>query len=211
MTRMIWNFALGTAAAIAVVGGISAWTLRRPEQLVFRVGTNPGGVRQRDGLASFKPAAGDSMVAFSAGCFWGAEQAFRKQPGVVATAVGYSGGNSIFPSYEVAHKTGHLETVLVEFDPKKTSMDQLLKVFWTLPRSKNPKTSTSPKSSYLATIWTYSLSELNLAEQSRAAMEKVLHYKLAVKVLPACPFYLAEEYHQQYDEKSGKELCPAIP
>ena len=145
------------------------------------------------------------MIGFSSGCFWGAEEAFRKVPGVVATAVGYTGGSSSFPSYELAHRTGHLETVLVEFSPKRTPLDALLKVFWTLPRSRNPEASS--KSSYRATIWTYDSDESTQASNSRENLQKSLHHNLAVNILPARPFYIAEQFHQQYDEKSGKDLC----
>ena len=151
------------------------------------------------------------MIAFSAGCFWGAEQSYRKLPGVVATAVGYTGGTSTFPSYEVAHQTGHLETVLVEFDPQRTSLGSLMKVFWTLPRTRNAESTMKTGHLKPATIWTYNSADRALVERSRREMEGSLKYKLAVNVLPARPFYLAEAYHQQYNERSGMDLCPALP
>jgi peptide-methionine (S)-S-oxide reductase len=201
----------GIVTVIALASGIGAWSVHRNGGSKAGIGTNPGDVHHRNGLISLKPAVGNSLVAFSSGCFWGAEQAYRKLPGIVATAVGYTGGSSRFPSYELAHKTGHLETVLIEFNPKRTPLEVLLKVFWTLPRSKNPDEPSSQKSSYQATIWTYDSQELGLAERSRVVMEKTLRSKLAVQIKSAEPFYLAEDYHQQYDEKAGKELCPATP
>src|SRR5471030_537942 len=140
-----------TVIALAIV--IGAWSVHRNSGSKPGIGTNPGDIHHGDGLISLKPAEGNSLVAFSSGCFWGAEQAYRKLPGVVATAVGYTGGSSRFPSYELAHKTGYLETVLIEFNPKQTPLEALLKVFWTLSRSKNSVESSSPKSSYQATIW----------------------------------------------------------
>ena len=127
----------------------------------------------------------------------------------MATAVGYSGGTSQFPSYEVAHKTGQLETVLVEFNPQRTPLESLLKVFWMLPRARS--TAAAPKSSYRATIWTYDSGETASALKSRAMMETALRAKLSAQVLPAKSFYLAEEYHQQYNEKAGKDLCNISP
>ena len=207
MRPNILRVIVGTAVTVALVGGLGAWSSHRSGLAKSAVGTDPGGVRE----GTLNPHPGNALIGFSAGCFWGAEQAFRKVPGVVATAVGYSGGTSTSPSYEVAHKTGHLETVLVEFNPTRTPLANLLKVFWTLPRSRNSTSSLSSKSSYRATIWFYNLNELNVAKMSRNAQQNELHTQLAINILPARPFYLAEEYHQQFDEKSGKDLCFASP
>src|SRR5271167_1932224 len=79
-----------------------------------------------------KEGAKMEKAMFGAGCFWGVEAAFRRVPGVVSTAVGYSGGNFPNPTYEdvCGHRTGHAEVVLVEFEPAKLSYDALLNVFW---------------------------------------------------------------------------------
>lgn len=206
---------LVTIVAFVSVGGLVAWSGARPNSPMpigeRRVGTHPGGVASGRQLAAFEPAEGDSLVGFSAGCFWGSEEAFRKIPGIVATAVGYTGGTSRSPSYEVAHATGHVETVLVEFNPKRTPLSALLKTFWTLPRTTDSEGPARSKSPYRAAIWTYDVDEMREATASRVAMEKELHRKLRVQIGPAHPFFLAEELHQQYDEKAGKELCPLVP
>ncbi len=69
---------------------------------------------------------------FSAGCFWGIQAAFDEVNGVVSTLVGYSGGHTKNPTYKqvCTGKTGHAESVLVEFDPKKISYSGLLQLFW---------------------------------------------------------------------------------
>lgn len=194
---------LPAACVFAVAAGFGIWSNSRSEnKATSRVGTHPGGVGPGKVLPTLQPAPGDRLVGFSSGCFWGAEEAFRKMPGLVSTAVGYTGGTSSFPSEAVAHRTGHLETVLVEFDPHKTPFSALLKSFWSLPRS---------SSLARAAIWTYGADEEKLAEASKAQQEKELGHKLRVRIGTAAPFYLAEDFHQQYDEKAGKELCPTEP
>ena len=76
--------------------------------------------------------AGLEMAMFGLGCFWGAERMFWKIPGVYSTAVGYAAGMTPNPTYEevCSGYTGHNEVVMVWFDPKKTSYETLLKVFW---------------------------------------------------------------------------------
>jgi peptide-methionine (S)-S-oxide reductase len=78
------------------------------------------------------PHEGTALAAFAAGCFWGVEDNFRQVPGVVATAVGYTGGHTEAPTYPVvcSHTTGHAETVLVEFEPKVVTYETLLNVFF---------------------------------------------------------------------------------
>src|SRR5258708_15892181 len=71
-------------------------------------------------------------ATFGAGCFWGVEAAFRQVKGVLATAVGYSGGHLSNPTYKdvCSGRTGHAEVVQVDYDPAQVSFDELLNVFW---------------------------------------------------------------------------------
>src|SRR6476660_4827026 len=73
-----------------------------------------------------------ARASFAAGCFWGVEAAFRQVEGVTATAVGYEGGHSENPTYEsvCSGRTGHAETVEVDYDPARVSYERLLDVFW---------------------------------------------------------------------------------
>ena len=175
------------------------------------VGTHPGGVARGKIQTTFEPKPGDSLVAFSAGCFWGTEEAFRKIPGIVATAAGYMGGSTEFPTYEQAHASGHTETVLVEFNPSRTPFSSLLNTFWKLHRATSSDGPGHEKSSHRAAIWTYDSDELKQAKASQRRLEIQEHRTFRTRIQPAQPFYLAEEYHQQYDEKWGTNLCPIDP
>ncbi len=158
-----------------------------------------------------KPSGKNQLAAFSGGCFWGTEDVFRQVPGVVATAVGYTGGHTVNPSYEdvCSHTTGHAETVLIEFDPAKVSYKQLLKVFW---ENHDPTTvnrqGPDVGSNYRSVIWTYSPDQIAQAKESMAAEQKKLTHRIVTELRNAEPFYLAEGYHQQYDEKHGTHFCP---
>lgn len=172
------------------------------------VGTNPGKVGAGTPLEA-RP--GHELAAFAAGCFWGVEDTFRQVPGVVATAVGYTGGRTTNPSYlqVSSHRTGHAETVLVEFDPAKISYEQLLVVFF---KNHDPTTldrqGPDVGSQYRSAIFTFSDKQAEAARAALAAEEKARAEKVVTVVSPAAPFWKAEEYHQQYDEKTGTHSCP---
>jgi peptide-methionine (S)-S-oxide reductase len=172
------------------------------------VGTDPGKVGAGTPLEA-RP--GHELAAFAAGCFWGVEDTFRQVPGVVATAVGYTGGRTEKPTYlqVSSHLTGHAETVLVEFDPAKVSYEQLLTIFF-----KNHDPTTMDRqgpdvgSQYRSAVFTFSDKQAEAARGALAAEEKALGAKVVTLVSPAAPFWKAEDYHQQYDEKTGTHSCP---
>jgi peptide-methionine (S)-S-oxide reductase len=152
------------------------------------------------------------LAAFAAGCFWGVEQEFRKQKGVVATAVGFSGGHTKNPTYrEVCeHDTGHAETVQVEFDPKVVTYAQLLSVFWDLhdPTTLN-RQGPDVGDQYRSAIFYYSAEQKALAQSTREQLQKSgeLSGPIVTQIVPATEFTKAEEYHQQYVEKGGWASC----
>lgn len=172
------------------------------------VGTSPGGVGAGTPLV---PAAGHELAAFAEGCFWGSENTFRHVAGVTATAVGYTGGHTDLPTYEAvsSHTTGHAETVLVEFDPKLVSYRELLRVFW---ESHDPTTKDRQGpdvgSNYRSAIFTFSPDQEQSARASEADEQKRHGRPITTEIHAIGRFYKAEEYHQQYDEKSGTESCP---
>jgi peptide-methionine (S)-S-oxide reductase len=172
------------------------------------VGTSPGGAGHGTPLA---PAPGHELAAFAAGCFWGVEDAFRQIPGVTATAVGFSGGHTKNPSYEAVcqHDTGHAETVLVEFDPRVVGYERLLKAFFQIhdPTTLN-RQGPDEGDQYRSEIFTFSSAQGDLAKRAIEEAQRDHREQVVTKVEPMGAFWIAEDYHQQYSEKTGHHGCP---
>jgi peptide-methionine (S)-S-oxide reductase len=172
------------------------------------VGTDPGHVGRGTPLA---PREGNALAAFAAGCFWGVEDNFRQVPGVVATAVGYTGGHTDDPTYETVctHTTGHAETVLIEFDPKAVSYQTLLDVFFA-NHDPTTKDQQGPDigDQYRSAIFTFSVAQESAARSTTAREEAARKQKVWTEIRAMGAFWKAEEYHQQYDEKTGTHSCP---
>jgi peptide-methionine (S)-S-oxide reductase len=172
------------------------------------VGADPGGVGAGTPLVA-KP--GHELAAFAAGCFWGVEDNFRQVPGVTATAVGYTGGRTERPTYETvcSHTTGHAETVLVEYEPAKVSYDDLLRVFF-LNHDPTTKNRQGPDigDQYRSAIFTFSAAQETAAAAASKATSAKLGKEVTTEIKPVAAFWKAEEYHQQYDEKTGTHSCP---
>jgi peptide-methionine (S)-S-oxide reductase len=149
---------------------------------------------------------------FAAGCFWGVEEAFRSIPGVVSTAVGYTGGHTQYPTYEAvcSDKTGHAEAVLVEYDPAIISYENLLDVFWKIhdPTQVN-KQGPDVGSQYRSGIFFYSKEQEAAAYTAKAKLQKSGRYKGSIMtvIAPAATFWPAEDYHQKYLQKKGRTIC----
>jgi len=149
-----------------------------------------------------------AKAAFAAGCFWGSQEDFEKIPGVVNTTVGYMGGALKHPTYEdvCTDKTGHAETVLVEYDPAKVTYAQLLDVFWanhdpTTPNRQGPDVGTQ----YRSVIFYYTPEQKAAAEASIAQLTSAHRFSrpIVTQVVAATDFWKAEDYHQHYDDKHG--------
>ncbi len=151
-------------------------------------------------------------ATFAAGCFWGVESAFRQVPGVVDTAVGYTGGSLANPTYEdvCTDQTGHAEAVQVEFDPAKVSYEKLLDVFWENhdPTTKN-RQGPDVGTQYRSAIFFHSPEQEKAASESRARLEKSGKFRrpIVTEIVPEKGFWRAEEYHQRYLEKRGLAHC----
>lgn len=162
--------------------------------------------------ASEKGKVMTQKAMFGAGCFWGVEETFRQTPGVIETAVGYSGGSTKNPTYKdvCTDRTGHVEVVLVEYDPAKITYDKLLEVFW---KSHNPtqvnRQGPDVGTQYRSVIFTYSPEQEAAAKASKEKLAASGKYKqpIATAIEPAREFYKAEEYHQKYLMKRGLGSC----
>jgi peptide-methionine (S)-S-oxide reductase len=157
---------------------------------------------------------GLELAQFGLGCFWGAERIFWQAPGVWTTAVGYSGGHTPNPTYEevCSGRTGHTEAVLVVYDPKVTSYEALLKLFW---EGHNPtqgmRQGNDVGTQYRSAIYTYTPEQRRAAEASRERFQQQLsaagHGAITTEIGDAPPFYFAEDYHQQYLAKNPFGYC----
>jgi peptide-methionine (S)-S-oxide reductase len=153
-----------------------------------------------------------AKATFAAGCFWGVEATFRQLPGVISTRVGYTGGNSVNPTYHdvCTDRTGHAEAVEVEYDPTKISYDRLLNVFWenhdpTQLNRQGPDWGTQ----YRSVVFFHSSEQETAAKNSKKTLEESGRFNQPVvtQIVPATTFYEAEDYHQQYLEKRGLASC----
>ncbi|MBD8512602.1 peptide-methionine (S)-S-oxide reductase MsrA [Photobacterium sp. CAU 1568] len=158
---------------------------------------------------------GMEEIVLGMGCFWGAERLFWKQPGVINTAVGYSGGFTPNSTYQevCTGQTGHTEVVRVIFDPTQTTLDKLLAQFW---ESHDPtqgmRQGNDIGTQYRSVIYTTSQEQQAQAESSKEKYQSALQADqrvatITTEILPAAAFYYAEDYHQQYLEKNPQGYC----
>ncbi len=145
-------------------------------------------------------------AVFAAGCFWGVEDAFRRVPGVVGTAVGYTGGTTDRPTYEAVctDTTGHAEAVEVEYDPEVIDYKGLLDVFWSVhdPTQLN-RQGPDVGTQYRSAIFALTPQQEEEARRSLEVLEESgsAGGRVVTEVNSAAAFHKAEEYHQQYYEK----------
>ena len=158
--------------------------------------------------------AGLEQAIFGLGCFWGAERKFWQAPGVYSTAVGYAGGYTPNATYRevCSGMTGHTEVVLVVFDPKVTSYDEMLRIFWeNHDPTQGMQQGNDVGTQYRSAIYTTSAEQKKAAEASRAAYQDRLtaagYGRITTEIADAPPFYYAEEYHQQYLAKNPNGYC----
>jgi peptide-methionine (S)-S-oxide reductase len=151
-------------------------------------------------------SAGLATAIFAGGCFWCLEADFEKLPGVVDAESGYTGGQVQNPTYEqVSHGgTGHAESVRVYYDPEKVTYEQLLNYFWHhIDPTVKDRQFCDVGAQYRTAIFYQDESQRVAAEASKVALERggrLLH--IYTEIVPAGPFYVAEDYHQDYYKKN---------
>ena len=158
---------------------------------------------------------GLKTAVFGMGCFWGAERKFWELgDGVYVTAVGYAAGLTPNPTYEevCSGRTGHNEVVLVVYEPKKISYEQLLKTFWeNHDPTQGMRQGNDVGTQYRSGIYVYDKAQREAAEASKAMFEKALAARrygaITTEILDAPEFYFAEDYHQQYLAKNPFGYC----
>jgi peptide-methionine (S)-S-oxide reductase len=157
---------------------------------------------------------GLERAVFGLGCFWGAERVFWQAPGVYTTAVGYAGGYTPNPTYEevCSARTGHAEAVLVVFDPKVTSYEALLKLFWeNHDPTQGMRQGNDVGTQYRSAILVTDDAQREAAEASRVAFQRELsaagYGEITTEIAPLGDFYYAEPYHQQYLHKVPHGYC----
>jgi peptide-methionine (S)-S-oxide reductase len=141
-------------------------------------------------------------ATLAGGCFWSLQETLRQLPGVIKTTVGYTGGTTANPTYELvaAGKTGHTEAVQVVFDPARLSYDQLLSEFLT---ARNPARQSAAGTSHRAAIFYQDENQRQTAEDEKTRLNQSGKWSvpITVEINPATAFYPAEEYHQDYYRK----------
>ena len=153
-----------------------------------------------------------AIATFAAGCFWGVQARFDELPGVTSTEVGYTGGTTEHPTYRqvCSHTTGHAEAVRVEFDPETISYQELLAHFFSMhDPTQWMRQGPDVGDQYRSAVFFHD------REQEKAALTaieqltegRVFTRPVVTQVVPAAPWWPAEEYHQKYLQKHGRHGC----
>src|SRR5258708_6099062 len=158
---------------------------------------------------------GAEAITLGAGCFWCTEAIFQQIPGVLSVTSGYMGGTTKKPTYEqvCTGKTGHAEIARIVFDPKKTSLEKVLQVFWHAhdPTTLNRQGGDSG-TQYRSAIFYSTDAQRQIAEKSKAEAAKEFSKPIVTEITQAGEFYPAENYHQDYYRlnKDKNPYCPLI-
>jgi len=152
-------------------------------------------------IPMIKTPENTETITLGAGCFWCTEAVFQQIPGVLSVTSGYSNGNTRNPNYEqvCTGDTGHAEVTRVIFDPKQTSLEKILAVFW---HAHDPTTLNrqggDTGTQYRSGIFYLTEAQRAVAEKSKAAAQKEFSSPIVTEITKAGEFYAAENYHQDY-------------
>ena len=150
---------------------------------------------------------GQAIATFAGGCFWCMEGPFDELDGVLSTTSGYTGGQTVNPTYEEvsAGGTGHAEAVQVVYDPQKISYQELLAVYWPNTDPTTPDAQFCDHGSqYRPEIFYHDDKQRQSAEASKEEIKrtKTFSASLVTEITQATAFYPAEEYHQDFYQKN---------
>ena len=152
------------------------------------------------------------IATFAGGCFWGMEKVFGELPGVVSTRVGYTGGTTKQPTYEMVctGRTGHAEAIEVTYDPTRVSYEALLEFFFTHhnPTSLN-RQGNDVGTQYRSAIFYHTPQQQAAAMQAKKLLDGsgVFRTPVVTTIEPAGAFFPAEDYHQKYLQKNPRGYC----
>jgi peptide methionine sulfoxide reductase msrA/msrB len=147
------------------------------------------------------------LATFAGGCFWCMVSPFEELPGIKSVVSGYTGGHTSNPTYEevCSHTTGHTEAVQIEFDPHVFPYEKLVELFWQQIDPTDPGGQFHDRGdSYRTAIFYHNEEQQHIAEESKSRLAASGRFSrpIAVPVVPAEPFYPAEEYHQDFHKKN---------
>jgi peptide-methionine (S)-S-oxide reductase len=179
--------------AVAVLVGWGAWIGLTAEM---------SRTNQTHQMAAMKPVPeGMEVITLGAGCFWCTEAVFQQIAGVLSVTPGYMGGHVKNPTYEMVcgGNTGHAEVARVVYDPKQTTLEKILDVFWEAhdPTSLN-RQGADDGTQYRSAIFYYTDAQKAVAEKSKAEAAKEFTSPIVTEITRAGEFYPAEDYHQDY-------------
>jgi peptide-methionine (S)-S-oxide reductase len=192
---MLVAFASGCGAAPGADGGGSAASAGAPSA----------------SRTSYPP--GTAVATFAAGCFWGVEARFAAVAGVIDAESGYTGGTTEDPTYEevCSDTTGHAEAVRLRYDPDVVSYEQLVEAFYAMhdPTTED-RQGPDVGSQYRSAIFFHSPRQEAIAHAVTDRLERAGVYgqPIVTEIVPAGPFWRAEEYHQDYYGGAEAEACP---
>jgi len=146
-------------------------------------------------------------ATFAMGCFWSAQSAFEDRPGVISVTSGYTGGTKVNPTYEEVSTgtTGHFEAIEIVYDPAKTSFAKLLDVFWhNVDPTQGDGQFCDRAPEYRSIVFYHDDAQRDAAQRTMREMAPELKVKkpMVTQILPAGPFYAAEDYHQHFAKKN---------
>lgn len=193
--RLLNKLITGLSLSVLLWGAVSCTPA---EQAVTEKGTEVAATATPQAAAN---QAGLETAVFAGGCFWCMEKPFDQLPGVVSTTSGYTGGSVENPTYEEVSGggTGHYEAMEVRYDPDKVSYEKLLETFWVNVDPLDAKGQFCDKGDqYRSAIFYETPGQATEAKASKEAIAAKLAQPITTKILPAMPFYNAEDYHQNY-------------